>query len=39
MKNKVISIDLTNSEIFNQIENASKKINKKPWYKRLLSWF
>lgn len=39
MKNKVITIDLTKSEIFTQIENASKKINKKPWYKRLLSWF
>lgn len=35
-----ITIDLTRSQaqIWKQIEEASKVINKKPWYKRLFSW-
>ena len=42
MKNQItITIDLTKSteEIFEQIEEAKKKLNKKPWWKRIFCWF
>lgn len=36
MKN--IMIDLTKDNVLEQVEQASKRLNKKPWYKRLLNW-
>lgn len=39
MKNIRIEIDLTKPNVFEQIDNIKRKINKKPWYKRLLNWF
>lgn len=32
------TIDL-NGDVWAQIEASHKKITKKPWYKRLVSWF
>lgn len=38
MKNKKdIVIDLTKDNVMEQIENAHKKLTKKPWYKRVFN--
>lgn len=39
MKNMIIEIDLNKPNVFEQIDDIKRKINKKPWYKRLLNWF
>ena len=36
--NTYVNIDLTKDNILDQIEEASKKLNKKPWYKRIIGW-
>lgn len=36
--NTCINIDLTKDNVFDQIEAASKRLYKKPWYKRIIGW-
>lgn len=40
MKNYTIDLSLGEKETWEQIEKINKELHtKKPWYKRLVSWF